>query len=126
MIVSSIIVFSVVPLSIIAFNIYESPLLMFMIMFLSAVINQIASILILHKIIKLISLKRYFSEIIVPALVLFFVSVLVIYFRHSVLYIQPFFSLFVDFAILLVCTMVLAIVFLNEVEKQFVFHLIKR
>lgn len=126
MIASSILIFSVVPISILTFKVYENPVLMFSIMLICTLVNQISSILILHKVIDTISLRKYMLEIIVPAILLFAVSNIAIYFRHSLVCFEPFISLLIDFTISLICTIVMSLFLLNKSEKQFVLNIIKR
>ncbi len=124
MIVSSLLIFSVVPLSIIFFNIEKEPFLMFFTMLLCTLINQIFSVIILHKILNYISLKKYIVEIVCPALILLIMIVSSIYLRHLIFYVNSIYSIMLDFLTSLICSTIVVWIFLNKNEKQFIMQLI--
>lgn len=124
MIASSLLIFSVVPLSVLLFNIYKEPYQMFFIMLLGTLINQICSVIILHNILNYISLKKYMVEIIGPAVILLFILVSAIYLRHLFINVISFYSIIFDFFISLVCTTIVLWTFSNKNEKKFIMQLI--
>lgn len=122
MIVSSLLIFSVVPFSIVFFNICPEPFLMFFIMLLCTVANQVFSVIILHRVLNHISLMKYLKEIVVPSLILLVISISVIYYRHSFLHVHPICSILLDFLIILTCSAIVLWAFLNNKEKQFILN----
>ena len=79
MIVSSIIILLIIPISILSFSKWDNPTLLFFIMLICTIINQIASIYIVSNTISQIKLLHYLRYVIIPCtihfgIVYFFVS----------------------------------------------------
>lgn len=93
-------------------------------MLLCTLINQIFSVIILHKILNYISLKKYIVEIVCPALILLIMIVSSIYLRHLIFYVNSIYSIMLDFLTSLICSTIVVWIFLNKNEKQFIMQLI--
>lgn len=123
MIASSICIFAVIPLSIIALFFSGEPVILFLIMLFSVAFNQILSILILHKELSQISLLLYVKKLLLPCIALFIVDLILsrlLIDRNSIYaFMQGIvFSVFI--------TVVIAYyVVLDSEEKSFLFRLIK-
>lgn len=127
MIVSSILIFSIVPISIIAFNIESNPILLFAIMLFFTLFNQITSVIILCNVFDVISGKKYFFEIVFPCAILFMALVSSIFAINQYIATDGFFMVVIDFIIAVVITILISyILLLNKTEKFFLINMVKK
>ncbi len=105
---SSILIFSVVPISIVLFNFIDSPILLFIIMLCSTILNQVSSVLILHHVFSDISIRKYLKDIALRCIILFTITYMTIRMINEIFNLLNWISLIVDVLVSLIVTLLIA------------------